>query len=555
MLSGLEFGQSAPAPVNRLTLQPSALAAQRLPRAQLLLVRGRGTHLGTALLCLVAMGLPLGCARGARPGSDPTHQGATSSPYGPTGSGALPSTLAVPPPASEQDPGPLLPEVHTAQLKNGTFLHVVERAHATTSTLHVVIRVASPRFADRRLASWALHGALEAAAQSAPRKPASLPRVEVTPRAAHLTWTGPSQDFERTVELVGRMLQSTLLGDFESLTFRREAAEAKERRDPAALAQLLGSLASEGSTALPARPGLFESQRWLKGALRPTNVHVVVIGATTPARAESTLSRALQGWEPAPETPSGTTPPAPSSALTSPSPLLLGDVEGSTWAQLRISFPRSRHGTSGTTGSSTLSPEREWTLLRTGLEALPHTEPFASLPSRFGARVTPSLTPARDRWLVHIDVATPAEQLPKVLRDVTAALERLARDEFASDALDQAHHALRARLRRAQQDPAALAQVLGEWFEGGLEPARLEAELAAPSSPGALRAFWWPSSGEAPASTLAVVGDARRLERALSSFRDVVVVDPKRELRLLRRIPRDPEASPEVASTSTEEQD
>jgi hypothetical protein len=460
-----------------------------------------------------------------------------------------------------------LPEVRERTLASGAQLGVVERPGAHALTVHVVVRVPSYTTEERRTALWALEGALEGARAGAPRgaqgvSTALRPQVIVSAEAAHLAWTGPAAQKEAALELFSRLLATPTLVGFEAVSWQLERRQQRELgTHPTSLLASLDQ-AGAGSGGVPTQ---LECQRWLRRALHPANTRIFLVGPVTARDVAARLEERLKPWQGTAEPRGEPAPPAPASAPRPTSPAVrLGNAEGRTWAHLRMSFDGPARASSSEPPvppragacAADMQRERAWAHLQVGLRALERSGRLEATRRAHRATafsVSASATP--QGWRVHLEASAPADQIVAFARELQGALEQVLREGFPEEELATAFDSVRASLRHATQDPRALARLLAELDADGLARPRLEAALTpACIDRDGVRHAWSPDRAGMPTLTTAVAGDARRLERAFASWREVHVFDPKKQLQLTRRVPHDPSASAELATTAQDEQ-
>jgi len=525
-------------------------------------------HVGPTALGLWASATLVACASfgsggpSAAPGAG---HGSETGRHG-TAGGVLPPSLAVPPPAAPETPGPLLPEPTRTRLKNGSEVHVLQRPGARLVSLRVALRAPLANAAERRVALWALTSLLRSATQkeeAALEAFGSKPQVILSEveHGAQIAWSVRPEQLEAALDWLAAKLQSPRLTNFDAVAWQLKRNQIHRlRTEPGYLATYLttAALPTGGPEQLrlqaphPAlqSPRSFECQRWLLQALRPDQIHVVVLGPLDAARADALVRSSFGDWSTSTKTPAtSSTSPLPASKERPRSPSLqLAHAENSAWAHLHFSFA----GPDGASG------ERAWAQLRWGLELLRGSEGLQRVARELRAtRPTISATRHGDSWRIHVDVAAPGEKTLELATAVRAELRRLAQAGLSADRIARAVDVERARLRRAWQDQEQLATLLAGFVGAGLDPRLLSEELSPP--PGELDAIArrldasWRWDDVLDELEVTVVGDAKRLEKALSAWRPVLVFDPKRDLRLLRRVAHDPEAPRDISASATEE--
>lgn len=453
-----------------------------------------------------------------------------------------------PPAASPNEHGPLLPEVRRSELANGLTLSVLPRPSSRAVVLHLVVRADLETEDDQRLARWAMLAALWGADASERRSDVlGEPDVQATARAVHVSWSVAPERAEQALDWLARSLKKPKLSNFGSSSWRLER-EKQERSidDPAYLAHQLADTVKSAK-----KPQLWECQAWLRRFLHPARMHLLWVGPTSEASVRTWTTEQLASWNPAPasDTSQKSASARTERATAATNVVRLGDATGRSWAHLRLSFVGPPRGNA--------PPERQWTHLQWGSRALAGAERLGSIVRDHrgtGLRVEAEAAP--DSWSIHIDVAAPAHEAVRLAERLASAVPQWSNEGFSQEELTLAAHHLRAEFRRALQDPKELARRAAWLIEQGWDAQALERELLVMSpEPAEVLATWTSRPLTADGASVSVVGDAKKLEKPLSAWRAVEVFDPKRQLRLVRRLDRDPKASTEVSASAEEASD
>ncbi len=507
--------------------------------------------------------------------------GAGSGKHG-TAGGVLPPSLAAPPPAAPESLGPLLPELTRTRLRNGSEIHVLHRPTARLASLRVVLRAPLTNAAERRVARWALASLLHGATQKdrdaldvfGSKPQVILPMDGVD--GAQIAWSVLPGQLEAALEWLAGRLTNPRLTDFDAVAWQLDQRQLQRlRTEPSYLASYLSTapMPAGGPAQLrlqaphPAlqSPRSFECQRWLLQALHPDQAHFVLVGPVDAPHAESLVRSSFGDWSTSTKaTPTSSAqvaaaPPGRPHQLSQPShhsSLRLAHVEDSAWTHLRFSFagPVNRGASSRANGGD----ERSWAQLQWGLQLLRSSESLQRVARDLGV-TQPTLTATAhgDAWQIHLDVAAPGEKTLELTSGVHEALARVAEAGFSAREVARAVDTERARVRHALQDQELLATLLATFVGARFEPRIVSEELNPPA--GELGSVTqrlnanWQLSDALEELDVTVVGDAKRLEKALSTWRPVLVFDPKRDLRLLRRVAHDPEAPRDISASATEE--
>lgn len=454
--------------------------------------------------------------------------------------------MAQPPPAANpNEHGPLLPELRRSELANGLTLSVLSRPSSRAVVLHLVVRADLETEDDQRLARWAMLAALWGADASERRSDVlGEPDVQATARAVHVSWSVAPERAEQALEWLAQSLKTPKLSHFETSSWRLEQEEReRENTDPAYLARHLADAAKSAK-----KLQLWECQAWLRRFLHPARMHLLWVGPASEASARTWTTEKLASWNPAPA-PETSQKSASARTTAATNVVRLGDAAGRSWTHLRLSFVGPPRGEA--------PPERQWAHLQWGSRALTGAERLESIVRDHrgtGLRVEAEAAP--DSWHIHVDVAAPAHEAVRLAERLASAVPEWSNEGLSQEELTLAAQRLRAEFRRALQDPKELAHRAAWLIEQGWDARALERELLVMSpEPAEVQATWTSRPLTAEGASVSVVGDAKKLERPLSAWRAVEVFDPKRQLRLVRRLDRDPRASTEVSASAEEASD